>query len=273
MKVLGVKICTIALLLSFTSCQRENDDASNINVTQMKEAYCDRISSPDVRMCTEIPFSKDIADSKGLKAALLKNKRWKTGQTIRVKFLNGHSYLQDNVKKYADMWLDYANLKFEYVGPNEKADIKIAFKWDCDYSTWSYLGTDCRSIKQNQPTMNFGWFDQYTHDIEFQRVVLHEFGHALGLVHEHQNPLADIQWDKEAVYSYYNNFEGWDKEKVDRNIFDKYSTNQTNYTRFDDKSIMLYAIDENFTLDKFSIDWNRELSETDRNFISKIYPY
>ena len=33
----------------------------------------------------------------------------------------------------------------------------------------------------HQRAMNFGWFDNNTPDAEVRRMVLHEFGHALGL--------------------------------------------------------------------------------------------
>ncbi len=51
--------------------------------------------------------------------------------------------------------------------------------------------------------MNFGWFDDSTPDNEFSRTVIHEFGHALGCVHEHSSPAATIPWNRDAVYAYY----------------------------------------------------------------------
>ena len=38
--------------------------------------------------------------------------------------------------------------------------------------------------------MNYGWLEPDTELREYQRVVRHEFGHALGMIHEHQNPAA-----------------------------------------------------------------------------------
>jgi hypothetical protein len=125
----------------------------------------------------------------------------------------------------------------------------------------------------DEPTMNFGWFTPATPNDELQRVVLHEFGHALGMIHEHQSPSADIPWDREAVYEYYAgppNY--WSREQVDHNIFARYSHDQTNASLFDPASIMLYPIPPEFTGGKLSVGWNRILSATDRAFIGQLYP-
>lgn len=260
------------VLLTFLltiACSKEDESTTNINVTKQKEALCDLSSS--IYMCTEYP-SEVLFSETELRAALLKNKKWATQSTIKIKFLNGSEYLHNKVKLYASYWLKYANLNFVYVEPNEKSDIKIAFKWDCDYSSWSYLGTDCKRIAQHKPSMNFGWFNELTSEPEFERVILHEFGHALGLIHEHQHPQVGIQWNKEAVYDYYKTMEGWDEKSIENNIFKKYTTTQTNYSQFDSQSIMLYSISSQLTLNGFSVGWNHILSETDKNFIAQMYP-
>jgi len=45
--------------------------------------------------------------------------------------------------------------------------------------------------------MNYGWLRDDTQDEEYSRVVLHEFGHALGCIHEHQQPKFGRVWDKQ----------------------------------------------------------------------------
>ena len=61
-----------------------------------------------------------------------------------------------------------------------------------DYGTYSsYLGTDSRRFSRTgRPSMYlvFDPDDANNTDQEFQRVILHEFGHALGLIHEHMRP-------------------------------------------------------------------------------------
>lgn len=204
------------------------------------------IEQEDVRVCLFDFVNDEILENSNpnsnlTKAVIEKSYKWQTGEIIRIKFLNGDTFLKNKVKQFANEWMKYANIRFVYVPSNENADIKIAFNWEGDTGSWSYLGNYCRKIQQDRPSMHFGWFHSLTSDNEFSRTVCHEFGHALGLDHEHQHPLNSIQWNKPVVYEYYKN-SGWDKEKVDRDIFQKKSINSTNFTSYDQHSIMHYPI-------------------------------
>lgn len=200
-----------------------------------------------------------------------KGSYWMAGQTIRIKFLNGDAYLQNKVKQFANQWLQYSNLKYEWVTGGQSAAIKIGFKWNGDAGSWSYIGNKCYTIAQNSPSMNFGWFDNSTSDEEFSRVVIHEFGHALGFGHEHQNPTSPIQWNVTEVYNYYA-LAGWDKEKVDNNILNKFSPSTVDYTNFDAQSIMLYSFPSYLTLNGYSFPWNTVLSNEDKASATTLYP-
>ncbi|MEZ4674580.1 MAG: hypothetical protein R2932_10085 [Caldilineaceae bacterium] len=201
--------------------------------------------------------------------AALTGKLWSPGRTLRVRFLDGEAAIWQRVEPFAHQWSDYANIKFAF-GNDPDAEIRISF---LQPGSWSYIGTDALSIPKDQPTMNFGWLKQATPNDEYSRVVTHEFGHAIGCIHEHQNPATDIPWNKEAVYAYYagppNN---WSRMQTDINLFTRYSATLTQFSQFDPDSIMLYPIPNEFTIGDFEVGWNRVLSAMDKQFVTTLYP-
>ncbi|WP_378179945.1 matrixin family metalloprotease [Aquimarina sp. SS2-1] len=255
------KLVLVSLIsLSLFNCEKDHEDILDTN---------QELTSKTPHVCIE----KWNTDGNNSKAASVKDVQWEPGQTIRIKFLNGSNFVQSKVRQYAVEWENYANLKFEWVSSNSSANIKIAFRegqYANETGSWSYLGTD----SNNHPhSMHFGWFNDNTSDTEFRRTTIHEFGHALGLIHEHQNPVAGINWDKEAVYAYYagppNN---WSREQVDHNLFRRYEANISNYSEYDPLSIMHYPIPAEHTLDGIAVGNNTQLSATDKSFIATIYP-
>jgi hypothetical protein len=205
-----------------------------------------------------------------LSLALLTRTLWKPGRVLRVRFLDGEPVVKNKVEQYAHQWEQYANIQFAF-GDDPDAEIRISFSHDP--GSWSYLGVDALTIPKNQPTMNYGWLRANTPNEEYSRVVIHEFGHALGCIHEHQNPVANIPWNKPAVYRYYagppNN---WSQAQVDLNLFNRYSQDQTQFSAFDRQSIMLYPIPKEFTDGVYEVGWNTILSDADKTFIAAVYP-
>jgi serralysin len=219
---------------------------------------------------SRLEFANQESNGKLLELALWRSRMWVNGKELKIKFLGGDEYLQSKVIKYAKLWEDYANIKFTFV-QSGNAEIRVSFLQG--KGSWSYVGTDALNITdQSKPTMNFGWFDHSTPDIEFSRTIIHEFGHCLGCIHEHQSPEANVQWNKGLIYDYYFNTQGWSKEQVDINLFQKFDRSEMTNSHFDRDSIMLYPIPEEFTLNKFSVGWNTHLSPTDEAFVARCYP-
>jgi serralysin len=206
----------------------------------------------------------------GHRAALLKDAKWNVGSVITVRFLEGAPELQQRVRKVAEEWTKLANLTLDFL-PTGPTDIRIAFKQG--NGSWSYLGRICRQIPEPQPTMNYGWLTTTSAEDEVRRVVLHEFGHALGLIHEHQNPQNGIDWNPDAVKADLggppNN---WNFATIEENIFKKYPKGGVIATDIDKESIMLYPIPKAWTTNGFSAGLNGELSATDKEFIRTNYP-
>lgn len=259
-KTTFTKLALITFIsFTFFNCEKDTED-----IFQEQQ-----VDAKSVHVC--VP--KWDATTSG-KATSVKDLQWETGQTIRVKFLNGSSYVQSKVKQYAVEWEKYANLKFEWVSSSSSANIKITFKegeYADDAGSWSHLGTNSNLFDRS---MHFGWFNNNTSESSFRKTTIHEFGHALGLIHEHQNPVAGINWDKETVYEYYAGAPNyWSKEQVDTNLFQRYDANITNYSTYDPKSIMHYPVPAEHTLDGVGVGQNSYLSATDKAFIGSIYPF
>ncbi|KAK0647011.1 hypothetical protein B0T16DRAFT_171800 [Cercophora newfieldiana] len=207
-----------------------------------------------------------------LQLSLPNSTLWENGRVLRVKIINGTPHIKKKIQQYANAWTDYANLSFVFVSDN---DAEIRVRVDNSGQSWSRVGTDCLATPLSLPTMNLGWLNETTSDEEFSRVVMHEFGHAIGCIHEHQSPAGGIPWDKPAVYEYYARPpNSWPPAQVDINIFDVYSRTTTQFSDFDPSSIMLYPIAASLTIGhKYSTPWNTHLSETDKAFISETYPH
>jgi len=145
-------------------------------------------------------------------AVIQTSKKWPTvyndtkntiivGSTIKIKFLNGSLLLQRKVKQFAAQWLTYANVTFKYVAATDNADVKISF--ESRGASSSFIGTDCKGIAQTLASTHLVGLTDLSTDADIKALVLHEFGHVLGLVHEYQSPVNHISWNKPAVYAYY----------------------------------------------------------------------
>lgn len=201
-------------------------------------------------------------------------KRWAAGTTLRCRFLDGSHKMRKKVKAVALEWEKTVNVKLKFI-TNGTAEIRISFY--ADAGSWSAVGRDALNtayFPTHQPTMNYGWLRDDTDDAEYSRVVLHEFGHALGAIHEHQSPKFSRQWNKEAVLKY---FQGppnyWSPEDIDNNVLRKYPMDGSSATDFDDASIMLYAFDGRLFSDGLGpTNSNSVLSPKDIAKMKELYP-
>jgi hypothetical protein len=206
--------------------------------------------------------------------AVINSKKWQPGTTLRCRFLDGSAKMRKKVEAVAHRWEQYCDIRFKFVATGP-AEIRISFY--ADDGSWSAVGRDALNhsyFPLHQPTMNYGWLRDKTDDAEYSRVVLHEFGHALGCIHEHQQPKFTRKWDTAAVMKY---FQGppnyWSPADIKSNVLQKYSPTGISATRFDPKSIMLYAFDGALFADGLGpTNTNNTASATDIKMIKSMYP-
>ncbi|KAJ7664586.1 hypothetical protein DFH06DRAFT_325539 [Mycena polygramma] len=198
---------------------------------------------------------------------------WPNGSRIRVMLANDDR-VSDNVRArvqaYAQSWSAWANIYFDFVttGPS---DIRVAFSPNEGSS--SVIGTVARNVPQDQRTMNLD-INILNSSLERLRAeTLHEFGHALGLIHEHQSPSAQIPWNLPALYAHYAAV-GSNRAWVDLNILnDPFPADQIDADPVADRrSIMIYTVDPSLTDGQYSVPWNTDLSIRDCQRIAEIYP-
>jgi hypothetical protein len=178
---------------------------------------------------------------------------WPVPRALTICFVTGSPVLRGRVTEaMLRLWpveqLTSGRLKFDSqsfstrqdCGANPNADIRVAFQSKDGY--WSYVGVESR---QHVPSLNLQDFSDTTPSgAEFDRLVGHETGHALGLEHEHQSPGApDCMWNFPYIFSHYS----WKSDadmhyNLDRLQDQTLATGQHAYTYslYDQASLMHY---------------------------------
>lgn len=193
---------------------------------------------------------------------------------VGVAFLNGTTFQKDSVKKYASEWLvasGAGNVDFVFDDVSRK-HIRISFEVAPNFNQ-SLIGRQATMrTDPSAATMQLGDVREDVAVSRMQGVIRHEFGHALGMRHEHQHPDAGIKWNKPNVLADLSAY-GWSNQKVQANIFDVLTRSYAcrGAPNYDAKSIMIYPISADWTLDGYSVAANTEIVAADLNCLHALY--
>lgn len=196
-----------------------------------------------------------------------RNKFW-TNSALKLRFINGDTKQRAMAMAQIEEVDSLCGISFKVVnaGPS---DIRIGFNRGSGH--WSYVGIDCRSIPQNQQTMNVDLTARDT-STEFRRVVQHEALHALGFNHEHQHPRNKIPWNREAVFQFYGQTQGWSRAEIEAQVLRRGSALNFFGTEPDLTSIMQYPIARQLVTDaRFAVGWNSKMSALDIQTLQSVY--
>ena len=255
-------------------------DLTNSRICVQKITHLERNEYNKIMMS-----SSSDKHAEKLKAAFQTKKIWPRDSKIRIAFTESGDNLsvtgvseknidplqnevnnmsvQKAIKKIVqERIIPLVNLDIAFIDNPADANVRISF--DDKGGAWSLLGTDHLSEKTN-PTMNFGWIDVPT--------VIHEMGHMLGMIHEHQNPKGqNIDWNDKKVFEWAKETQGWDEQTTRQNILDKYDSNSINGSSFDPQSIMLYFFEADLTNNGVGTKQTVRLSGIDVDWIHQMYP-
>jgi hypothetical protein len=190
---------------------------------------------------------------------------WPNNTAITVGFIDGDPNVKAEVARIAPQWTEGTGIRFLFVEDSTGALIRVSFT---EEGNWSMLGAQARLVAKTRPTMSLQTALEAfkSNDFRsFRKIVLLEFGHALGLLSEHQNPNAQLQFNIEKIKQLYN----WNDGTIKQN-FSSYKIKD--YRQFDPNSVMMFALSNEFLLDGSHYEGGFDLSEGDKLFIRKLYP-
>lgn len=205
-----------------------------------------------------------------VKPAKWRDLRWPTCiKEINVRFLNG-SYQQkllvaELVREHYNTIPMSVQFRF-FLDPDGDSDIRVLFVKMGD--SHSYVGVSNLIVPEQKPTMMLNL--EHKNPDNNKNTILHEFGHALCLEHEHQHPGSGIRLNRRALLKGKNtNAECIDDNyEIQPSLFCPWRTEP-----YDRHSVMHYGFSKGQLRDPEAyILVNPAVSQGDRNQLLQMYP-
>ncbi|KAM0430041.1 hypothetical protein ACHAPT_006047 [Fusarium lateritium] len=209
------------------------------------------------------------------------SKLWNRGkQGITYGWVGGdHGGTQSQREKVITVieeWGWYGDVYFVVANDSAQArpDIVIGFDPSPNEGTWSLVGTDCLKAAPGAATMNLGCINTDSAFTTAEKaVILHQFGHALGMLHEHDSPAhGGVPLRADALGGIYG-AKAWSDVDVRGQIINLYNLRDTtSFPQVDRMSIMQCPLPTIVTGLSHDVGYNYSLSDMDKAYIALMYP-
>lgn len=203
--------------------------------------------------------------------------------TLDVYFMDGgYNGERELVKAAAETWRQAAlgdRVEFRFNQSfwfNNPADFPIRVHFGDGDTNTSQIGTDALKIPSDKPTMTLAQLSAAYDEQEKSDLLshyTHEFGHVLGLHHEHQGSNGRLHWNLGNIVK---DLDGvWTRKQIEENLTRSYARSacptEAGYHGLDAASIMIYPLQWDWTREHFGARRSGRISARDRACVAYIY--
>ena len=182
------------------------------------------------------------------RAVGVKQVYYKPGSELKIQITGSDKFKTDVQNVLMTAAQPFVNLKFSFVSSGGNVTI------DNNYTG----GGVTRCLGCQSPSISISSAQT--------GLVIHEFGHALGMYHEMKNPNIKLTWIESVLIQMYGN-----ANFVKTQITSPISASQVNATAFDKNSVMIYPLPATTNKEGIAMAGINKYTDLDRQWLAQTY--
>jgi hypothetical protein len=205
---------------------------------------------------------------------------------LLVGFFDADGETRKEILNEARKWIGPNGADLEFVETSDVKSAHIRILLNSVHNT-SSVGRQALKKSKDTYTMRLGYLSKDNTQRHVRKsVIQHEFGHAIGLRHEHQHPNSGLTWKIDALVEK-NLGVDWGNcnvpnvstaklrrlcTKTVKQFYEAHSVSFHKLSEFDPTSVMLYAFSAETNEEGISVNKMNLISSKDKAFAKMLYP-